>query len=68
VVLAALLAGSVALIPGLSSLAAALIAVVIYLAALAVLRAIPDELRHALLARRRASRAIKDGEEAGLSP
>lgn len=48
VLLAALLGGAVSLLPGLTSLAVAAIAGVVYLGALLALRAIPAELRQAL--------------------
>jgi O-antigen/teichoic acid export membrane protein len=48
VLLAAALAGAVALVPGLSSLARAVIGSVIYLSALLALRGIPVELMHAV--------------------
>jgi O-antigen/teichoic acid export membrane protein len=51
VLLAAVLAGTVAVVPGLSSLAQALIASVVYLAVLVALRGIPVELMQALLRR-----------------
>jgi O-antigen/teichoic acid export membrane protein len=55
VLAAAALAGSTALIPGMSSLTRALIGSAVYLGALLLLRAIPVELMHAVLRRPQAS-------------
>jgi O-antigen/teichoic acid export membrane protein len=51
VVVAALLAGAVALVPGLSSLSRGLIGSVVYLGALVALRGIPAEIMQAVLRR-----------------
>jgi O-antigen/teichoic acid export membrane protein len=56
VLLAAVLAGAVALVPGLSSIADTAIASAVYVGLLLLLRAVPVELAHALLDGRRASR------------
>ncbi|HWX97280.1 MAG TPA: polysaccharide biosynthesis C-terminal domain-containing protein, partial [Solirubrobacteraceae bacterium] len=57
VLLAAVLAGAVVLIPGLSSLSRALIGSAIYLGALLALRGIPVEIMQAVLRRPQASKS-----------